>query len=84
MRHAFHFRQPQAHSAYWLTHQKIHIVGYRDGMAIAVHKIWSAVRRSVAKSKQTRLDRELALRGVKYSEAHPPRMPMNLSDKWEF
>ncbi len=84
MRHGFHFGRSQAHRAYWLTRREVHLVGYRDGLAIAVRKMWFALKRSIAKSKQKRLDRELALRGARYSDAHPPRVPAVLPDKWDF
>ncbi|MBN8982183.1 MAG: hypothetical protein J0I29_13045 [Rhizobiales bacterium] len=84
MRHTFYFGRSHAHRAYLLTRQEVCIVGYRDGFTTAVRKIWSAFNRAVAKSKQKRLDRELALRGVRNPDKPTPQVPAVLSEKWDF
>lgn len=84
MRHTFIFGHSHPHRAYMLTRQEVHIVDYREGLLAVVRKIWRDIMRSIAKSKQRRLDRELSLRGVKYLDSDTPRLPVFFPDKWDY
>ena len=84
MRHTFHFGQSFPHRANLLTRQDVCIVGYSDGFATLAQKLWRGLMRSIAKAKQKRLKRELALHGVKYSVSDKPRVPVFLHDEWEY